>query len=210
MMSNLRLSKVERKTEETQISLEFNLDGQGRFKGATQVPFLDHMLVLFAKHGLFDLEIEASGDIEVDDHHTVEDVGLSLGEALLKSLGSKEGINRYGSILLPMDEALVACAVDISGRPYLDFPPLLKPTKESSILGLSYSPKIGDFDLSLIKEFFKAFTASAKLTLHIKIMAGENIHHIIEAMFKALGKALSQAVTINPRVKGLPSTKGKL
>ena len=210
MKGNLRLSKVERKTEETQISLEFNLDGQGRFEGSTQVPFLDHMLALFTKHGLFDLEIEASGDIEVDDHHTVEDVGLSLGEALLKSLGSKEGINRYGSILLPMDEALVACAVDISGRPYLAFPPLIRPTKESSLSGLSYSPKIGDFDLSLIKEFFKAFTNSAKLTLHIKIMASEDIHHIIEAMFKALGKALSQAVTINPRVKGLPSTKGKL
>lgn len=205
-----RLSKVERNTEETQIKVEFNLDGQGRFEGTTQVPFLDHMLTLFAKHGLFDLTIKAKGDTEVDDHHTVEDVGLSLGEALLKSLGDKEGINRYGSILLPMDEALVACAVDISGRPYLDFPPLIRPTKESSILGLSYSPKIGDFDLSLVKEFFNALTASAKLTLHIKIMTGENIHHIIEAIFKALGKALSQALTINPRVKGLPSTKGKL
>lgn len=208
-MSNLRLGKVERKTEETQIALLLNLDGQGELKGTTHVPFLDHMLALFAKHGLFDLEIRAGGDTEVDDHHTVEDVGLSLGEALLKSLGSKEGINRYGSILLPMDEALVVCAVDISGRPYLAFPPLLKP-QESSILGLSYSPKIGEFDLSLVKEFFNALTSSAKLTIHIKIMEGENIHHIIEAMFKAFGKALSQAVTINPKVKGLPSTKGKL
>lgn len=209
MMSNSRLSRIERKTEETQIDLRLNLDGQGKFKGSTQVPFLDHMLALFSKHGLFDLEIEASGDIEVDDHHIVEDVGLSLGEALLKSLGNKEGINRFGNSLLTMDEALVICVVDISGRPYLAFPPLLKP-KEPSLSGLSYSPKIGDFDLSLIKEFFKALTTSAKLTLHIRIMNGENIHHIIEAIFKALGKALSQAVTINPRVKGVPSTKGKL
>jgi len=195
----MRNIEITRNTAETQIGLALNLDGSGKYQNDTGCGFLDHMLDLFSRHGRFDLAVTCKGDTEVDFHHTVEDIGIVLGDAFARALGDKKGINRYGSFLLPMDEALVLCAVDISGRACLSY--------EASIP----SQKVGDFDTELVKEFFLAFTRSLGLTLHIRQLAGENSHHIIEAMFKGLGRAMAQAAAIDPRYADeIPSTKGVL
>jgi imidazoleglycerol-phosphate dehydratase len=197
IMSDRRAS-IQRETKETQIRIELNLDGGGRYEIDTGVPFLDHMLTLMTAYGLIDLEIAAKGDTEIDDHHTVEDIGIVLGTALAQALGDKRGIARYGSFLLPMDEALVQIALDFSGRPVLaldvDFP----------------TEKVGAFDTELVAEFLRALSTHAALTLHVRLLAGSNSHHIAEAIFKALGHALRQAVAIDPRQSGIPSTKGVL
>jgi imidazoleglycerol-phosphate dehydratase len=195
----MRKSKLERKTKETEIRAELGLDGTGTYKIDTSIPFLDHMLSLMSRHGLFDLRITAKGDIEIDDHHTVEDAGIVLGKAFRKALGDMKGIRRYGQATVPMDECLASVSLDISGRPYLvyrvEFP------KRSKLKG---------FDPDLIEDFFQAFVSHAAVTLHVGVAYGRNTHHIIEAVFKALGRALRQAAEIDPRVKGVPSTKGKL
>lgn len=187
-----------RTTRETDVSVELCLDGRGSASAETGVPFLDHMLDALARHGLFDLEVRASGDTAVDDHHTVEDVGIVLGGAVRDALGDMKGIARYGSAAVPMDEALVLCAIDVSGRGQahvdLRFP----------------VERIGTFDVQLVKEFLIAFAANAGVTLHVRQLAGENAHHIAEAAFKALARALMEAVRIDPRVAGVPSTKGSL
>ncbi len=195
----MRTAQIDRKTNETDLSLSLNLDGSGKSDVRTGVGFLDHMLALFARHGRFDLDATCKGDTNVDDHHSVEDVGIALGAALKEALGEKRGIARYGSMLLPMDEALVLCALDCSGRAYLKF------TAEFP------SQKIGTFDTELVKEFFLAFTRTAGVTLHLKQLDGENSHHIAEAMFKAFGRALGQAAAVDPDYANeIPSTKGVL
>jgi len=194
-----RKAAVKRKTRETDISLKLDLDGTGMHSVTTTVPFLDHMLSLLSKHGLIDLEVEASGDTLVDFHHTVEDVGIVLGQALRKALGEMRGIRRYGSASVPMDESLAEVSVDISGRPYLVYNVPLKGRQ-----------KIRDFDVDLVQDFMQALSTSAGLTLHINVPYGRNNHHMVEAAFKALGRALADAVEISPRVRGVPSTKGKL
>ena len=195
----MRKSGIERKTKETNISIQLNLDGTGKYSIKTSIPFLDHMLSLMCKHGLFDLTIKAKGDIDIDNHHTVEDVGIVLGKAVKQALGDMKGISRYGQASVPMDEALASVCLDISGRPYLvykaDFP------KKS---------KLKDFDPDLIEDFLQAFVSNSGVTLHVGVLYGRNTHHIIEAVFKALGRALRQAAGIDPRAKGIPSTKGKL
>jgi imidazoleglycerol-phosphate dehydratase len=195
----MRKTSVERKTKETVIKIEIDLDGTGRYKIDTSIPFLDHMLSLMSKHGLLDLKIKAKGDIEVDDHHTVEDTGIVLGKAFRQALGDMRGIRRYGQAAVPMDESLATVNLDMSGRPYLvykvEFP------KKS---------KLKDFDPDLIEDFLQAFVSHSGTTLHVLVPYGRNTHHIIEAVFKALGRALRQAVEIDLRVKGVPSTKGKL
>lgn len=192
----MRTAKIERKTKETDIKADINLEGEGRYNIDTSIPFLDHMLSLMSKHGLFDLKVRAKGDIDIDDHHTVEDAGIVLGKALRQALGDMKGIARYGHASVPMDEALAEVRLDISGRPYLvykvEFP------KRS---------KIKNFDPDLIEDFLQAFVNNGSLTLHVQSHYGRNTHHIIEAIFKALGRALKQAVAIDPRVKGVPSTK---
>jgi len=194
-----RRAKVNRGTKETDIRLELNLDGEGIYDIQTSIPFLDHMLSLFAKHGLFDLKIKAEGDLDVDYHHTVEDVGICLGDALKEALGNKEGIRRYGSIDVPMDEALATVSLDISDRPYLAYR-VTFPGKG----------KIKGFDPDLVEDFLQALVNHSGITLHIIVHYGRNIHHIIEAIFKALGRALSEATRIDPRIKGVLSTKGRL
>lgn len=195
----MRKGKIERRTNETDIRLELNLDGMGRCTVTTGCGFLDHMLELFTKHGRFDLKLDCEGDRYVDDHHTVEDIGISLGQAFKMALGDKKGIQRYGSMLLPMDETLMLCALDISGRTCLNFDVRI-PTQ-----------KVGTFDTELVQEFMTAFSREMDLTLHFKMLAGENSHHIIEAMFKAMGRALRQAVSIDSQLAGeIPSTKGVL
>ncbi len=195
----MRKGRLERKTKETDIRVEINLEGTGKYAVDTSVPFLDHMLTLMGKHGLFDLVVKAKGDVEIDDHHTVEDTGIALGKALKQALGDMKGITRYGQASVPMDEALASVCLDISGRSYLvykvEFP------KKS---------RLREFDPDLIEDFMQAFAANAGVTLHVGVAYGRNTHHIIEAVFKALGRALRQAVTIDPRVKGVPSTKGKI
>lgn len=186
-----------RKTAETDISLSLALDGQGTADIETGVGFLDHMLTLFARHGLFDLRLRCTGDLQVDDHHTVEDVGIVLGQALRQALGDKRGIVRYGSFTCPMDEALVACDLDLSGRAYLAY-------------GLELDHKIGTFDAELVREFFGALAANALMNLHLRQLAGTNRHHVAEAAFKACGRALDAATRTDPRVSGVPSTKGSL
>lgn len=193
----MRKAETERKTKETEIVLSIDIDGKGISEIETGIGFFDHMLMLFAMHGGFDLKIKCKGDLEVDGHHTVEDVGIALGEAFNKALGDKKGITRYGDKTVPMDEALNLAAVDISGRGYLNFDAFI-PTE-----------KIGEFDSELVEEFFAAFTRSAKITLHIVQMAGENSHHIAEGIFKAVARALRDAVKVQPEFKEiLPSTKG--
>lgn len=187
-----------RTTRETDVSVELCLDGRGSASVGTGVPFLDHMLDALARHGLFDLEVRASGDTAVDDHHTVEDVGIVLGGAVCDALGDMKGIARYGSAAVPMDEALVLCAIDVSGRGQANVD-LRFPVE-----------RIGTFDVQLVKEFLIAFAANAGVTLHVRQLAGENAHHIAEAAFKALARALMEAVRIDPRVAGVPSTKGSL
>lgn len=192
-------AEVTRKTGETDIKLSLKLDGTGVSKVNSGCGFLDHMLTLFAKHGRFDLELTCKGDVEVDYHHSTEDIGICLGQAFRLSLGNCAGINRYGSMLLPMDEALVLCAVDISGRDCLVYNAAI-PTA-----------KVGDFDTELVEEFLTAFVRNAAITLHVKQLDGKNSHHIIEAIFKATARALAQAVSVDPARAGeIPSTKGVL
>ena len=192
----MRTAKVDRKTKETDVRLRINLNGEGKYTIDTSIPFLDHMLSLMCKHGLFDLRIKAKGDIDVDYHHTIEDTGIVLGKAIKQALGSMKGISRFGQASVPMDEALASVSLDISGRPYLvykvEFP------KKS---------KIKNFEPDLIEDFLQAFVNNSGITLHVESPYGRNTHHIIEAIFKALGRALRQAVSIDPRVKGIPSTK---
>jgi imidazoleglycerol-phosphate dehydratase len=195
----MRRAKIERKTKETDIKIALCIEGTGKYSVHTSIPFLDHMLSLMCKHGLMDLALRAKGDIDIDHHHTVEDTGIVLGKALRQALGDLKGISRYGQASVPMDESLAAVSIDISGRPYLvyrvDFP------KRS---------RLKDFDPDLVEDFFQAFASHAGITLHIGVPYGRNTHHIIEAIFKAAGRALRQAVAIDPRVKGIPSTKGRL
>lgn len=195
----MRSSKIERKTSETDIALELNLDGSGKSEIETGIGFFDHMLILFARHGRFDLTVRCNGDLRVDGHHSVEDIGICLGCAFREALGNCAGIRRYGDIILPMDEALVLAAVDISGRGLLEF-------------DLSADcNKVGDFDTELVEEFFLAFTRTSGMTLHIKKLAGSNAHHIIEGCFKAVARAISKAVAIDTTAGGeIPSTKGVL
>lgn len=193
-----RVARVERSTFETQIKLELGIDGEGKSEINTAVPFMSHMLDLFTKHGHFNLMVDAEGDVEVDDHHTTEDIGICLGQAILQALGDKKGIKRYGNAFVPMDEALAQVVVDLSNRPHLElrakFP----------------SQKVGTFDTELVHEFLWKLALEARMNLHIIVHYGQNTHHIIEAIFKALARALDEATTIDPRVKGIPSTKGML
>jgi imidazoleglycerol-phosphate dehydratase len=193
-----RSAVIERITKETQIKLSLEIDGKGDAQICTSVPFLDHMLDLFARHGLFDLKVEAHGDIDIDFHHTVEDIGIVLGSAFKEALGDKCGIRRYGQTTVPMDETLASVATDLSGRPYLvynvDLPKV----------------KIGEFDVELVREFFQGFVNHCGANLHINLMYGDNVHHIVEACFKAAARALDQATQLDPRIEGVMSTKGKL
>ncbi len=201
----MRNTVISRNTGETQIRLELGLDGKGTADlcGGTGIGFFDHMLNAFARHGFFDLKIEEKGDLEVDGHHLVEDTGIVLGEAVRQAAGDKAGIRRYGYFILPMDEALVLCAVDLCGRPYfaMDF--------ENGRDGFS-TPMVGEFDTQLVKEFFYSVSYGAMMNLHFKILSGENDHHIIEAMFKAFAKALDMASRKDPRIEDVLSTKGCL
>lgn len=193
-----REARVARKTKETEIDLKINLDGTGKSKISTGIGFFDHMLEGFSKHGFFDLDLTVAGDLHVDGHHTVEDTGIVLGECIKEALGDKKGIRRYGNFLLPMDEVLVLCAVDLGGRPFFQSD-ITFPTE-----------KIGTFDTELIREFFYAISYSCKMNLHFKLLSGGNSHHIAEAMFKAFSKALDQAVGYDERLEGILSTKGSL
>jgi imidazoleglycerol-phosphate dehydratase len=193
-----RKATIERVTKETQIKLSLAIDGNGAANICTSVPFLDHMLDLFARHGLFNLEVEASGDIDIDFHHTVEDIGIVLGSAFNKALGDKQGIRRYGAATVPMDEALASVAVDLSGRSYLVYNVNIPKVK------------IGDFDVELAREFFQALAGNLAANIHINVMYGDNIHHILEACFKALARALDQATQVDDRITGVLSTKGTL
>ena len=193
-----RKAAINRATKETQIKLELNIDGSGTSKIDTPIPFFSHMLDLFTKHGIFDLKIEAKGDVEVDFHHTVEDIGICLGQAFNNALGKKVGIERFGEARVPMDEALAQVEIDISGRSHLSY-------------NVSFKKIEGkEFDAEVVKEFFDAFVKNSTITLHIDLIRGENTHHIIESIFKAFGVALSRAVAINERKKDIPSTKGML
>jgi imidazoleglycerol-phosphate dehydratase len=197
-MSNARIAQLDRKTNETNITIDVNLDGEGIYNIDTGVGFFDHMLSLAAKHGIIDLSIKAEGDLYVDAHHTVEDVGIALGKCIEKALGDKRGITRYGTSFLPMDETLAMVSMDISGRPYLVF------EAEFS------SPMVGEMNTELVEEFFRAVAFNAGITLHAKVLYGKNAHHMIEALFKAFGRALRDAVTKDQRIKGVMSTKGSL
>lgn len=193
-----RTASVKRTTKETDIEIILNLDGTGKTDIQTDIGFFDHMLDGFARHGLFDLTVRAKGDLEVDCHHTVEDTGIVLGTAIIQALGDKAGICRYGNFMLPMDETLILCAVDLSGRPYLNF-------------DASFTPgRIGDLDTEMIREFFYAVSYSAKMNLHLKMLDGGNNHHIAEALFKGFGRALLQAVRKEERIEGAWTTKGTL
>jgi imidazoleglycerol-phosphate dehydratase len=193
-----RSAAIARQTNETNIALKLAVDGTGQSEITSDVPFLNHMLDLFTKHGQFDLKVDAVGDVEIDDHHTVEDIGICLGQALLQALGDKRGIKRYASVTVPMDEALAQVVIDISNRPHLeyraDYP----------------SQAVGSFQVELVHEFLWKFALEARITLHVIVHYGRNKHHMIEAVFKALGRALDEATSIDPRVKGVPSTKGVL
>ena len=193
-----RIAKIERKTKETDIKLTINLDGEGKTNIQTGIGFFDHMLDGFARHGLFDLELSVKGDLEVDCHHTIEDTGIVLGKAIAEALGEKKGIKRYGSFMLPMDETLALCAIDLSGRPYLNF------QADFTV------EKLEDFDTEMFREFFYALSYSAAMNLHLKILDGGNNHHMAEALFKAFGKALDMATMEEPRMKDVWSTKGSL
>jgi len=195
----MRTAKVERKTKETDIKLSISLDGKGQYAIDSSIPFLDHMLSLMCKHGIFDMKLKAKGDIEIDYHHTVEDIGIVFGKALKQALGDMKGISRFGQATVPMDEALASVSLDISGRPYLVYK-----------VSFPKKSKIKSFDPDLIEDFFQAFANNGGITLHVESPYGRNTHHIIEAVFKALGKALRNAVSIDPRMKGIPTTKGKL
>ncbi|MFC5590608.1 imidazoleglycerol-phosphate dehydratase HisB [Sporosarcina soli] len=194
----MRGKSISRQTAETKINLDFAIDGSGETNISTGVGFFDHMLTLFTKHGRFDLSVDCDGDIEVDQHHSVEDIGIVLGQAFYESIGTKEGIERYATVSTPMDEALSTVSIDISGRPFFVY----------NVEGLK--DKVGEFDTELVEEFFHAFTSHAKVTLHVNLQYGKNSHHIIESIFKGFGRALRVASAINPEVKGVPSTKGTL
>lgn len=193
-----RIAEMTRKTKETDIELRLNLDGSGRTNISTGIGFFDHMLDGFARHGFFDLDVTVKGDLQVDGHHTVEDTGIVLGAAMKEALGEKQGIKRYGHFMLPMDDALIACAIDLSGRPYLGYDVRLT------------AERAGYLETELVREFFYAVTYSAGMNLHLRQLAGENNHHIIEAMYKAFGKALDMAISAEARVTGVLSTKGSL
>lgn len=193
-----RMATVERNTKETKIKLSLNLDGTGMSTIHTKIGFFDHMLDGFTRHGLFDLAVECDGDIDVDCHHSIEDTGILLGTAIKKAVGDKKGIRRYGSCMLPMDEALVLCAVDLSGRPYLVY--------DAQFQGQS----IGGMDTQMAKEFFYAISYAAGMNLHLKVLYGDNDHHVMEAMFKAFAKALDAATQVDPRIHDVLSTKGSL
>lgn len=193
-----RTSEISRKTKETDIRIKLNIDGTGKNKISTGIGFFDHMLTAFSKHGFFDLECLVKGDLEVDGHHSVEDCGIALGEAIKKAVGDKKGINRYGYFILPMDEALVLCSIDLCDRPYLGF------EYEYRV------PMIGELDTELVKEFFYAVSYSAGMNLHIKVLSDGNAHHVTEAMFKAFAKALDMTTSKDPRIDGVLSTKGSL
>lgn len=193
-----RIGEVLRITKETKVKVFLEITGQGNFQGDTGVPFFNHMLELCTRHGLFNLNLNAQGDLAVDAHHTVEDVGITMGQALRQALGERIAIKRYGSAFVPMDEALILVAVDISGRPYLEF-------------NVNFTAsQVGGFDTELVEEFLRALATHAGLTLHVRMLSGKNTHHIIEAVFKALGRALREATEIDPRGQGVPSTKGIL
>lgn len=197
-MEKSRIAKIERNTKETQISLEINLDGKGEYVVDTGIPFFDHMLSLFARHGLFDLNLKATGDVDVDYHHTVEDVGIVLGQAIKQALSDKAGINRYGFFILPMDETLVEVALDLSNRPYL-------------VYKVDCDGRIKDFNVGLCREFFQALANEAGANLHIALKYGDEPHHVAEGIFKCFAKSLCMAVEKNPRREGiLPTTKGAL
>jgi imidazoleglycerol-phosphate dehydratase len=193
-----RVARVERRTRETEILLQLNVDGRGDVAIDTTIPFFNHMLEAAGKHGLLDLRVEARGDTEVDLHHTVEDVGICLGKAFHEALGDKRGIVRFGTAYVPMDEALASVHVDVSGRPYFSYNVPFAKTR------------VGNFDLDLLKDFFRAFAMNAMLNLHVNLHYGENLHHIAEALFKAFGRALAEASRLNPRIEGVLSTKGAL
>ena len=194
-----REAVIERTTSETSIRTRLNLDGTGVSNVHTGIPFFDHMLTLFARHGLFDLDLDAKGDLEVDFHHTVEDAGITLGQAVAKALGEKKGIRRYGFAYVPMDEALVRAVIDLSGRPYLVY----EPPSPVEAIG-------GNFSFQLVEEFLRAIAVSAAMNLHVEILAGRDAHHMAEGVFKALARSLDAATQIDPRVEGVPSTKGVL
>jgi len=193
-----RQAKLERKTSEVKVKVDIFLDGTGKFDIDTGIPFFNHMLSQFAKHGYFDLNLKAIGDIDIDFHHTVEDVGLALGEAILEALGDKRGITRFGEAFVPFDETLAFASVDLSGRPHFELRVEIPKSK------------VGEFDVELAEEFFKSFTNTLKCNLHIELKYGDNLHHIIEAMFKAVGRAMDKATGLDPRSKDIPSTKGTL
>lgn len=193
-----RAGSVARKTNETDIELSFNVDGTGVSEIETDVPFLNHMLDLFTKHGQFDLKVKAEGDVHIDDHHTVEDIGICLGQVLREALGSKKGIKRYASVFIPMDEALAQVVIDISNRPHFEYRAQYP------------SQQVGSFSVELVHEFLWKLALEARITLHVIVHYGQNTHHMIEAVFKALGRALDEATSIDPRVQGVPSTKGVL
>jgi imidazoleglycerol-phosphate dehydratase len=194
----MRKAEVSRNTKETKIAVKLNLDGKGAAKIATGVPFLDHMLEQVARHGAFDLDISAKGDLHIDAHHTVEDIGITLGQAFAKAAGDKRGVRRYGHAYVPLDEALSRAVVDLSGRPGLEYR-----------IGFTRA-RIGEFDVDLVHEFFQGFVNHAQVTLHLDNIAGANAHHQAETAFKAFGRALRMAIEADPRVKDVPSTKGRL
>lgn len=194
----MRTANIERKTGETDISVELDLDGEGKYEIDTGIGFFDHMLSLMAKHGLLDLKVRATGDTYVDSHHTVEDVGIVIGECIKKALLDKASINRYGTAFVPMDEALAQISMDISGRPFLVFDAEFT------------TDKLGDFDTEMVEEFFRAVAFNSGITLHVRVLYGKNNHHMIEGLFKAFGRALCEAVSKNERIKGVMSTKGML
>jgi imidazoleglycerol-phosphate dehydratase len=194
----MRNAEIKRKTLETDVSVAIELDGSGKYVIDTSVPFLDHMLNLTTKHGLFDLNIKATGDINIDYHHLIEDIGLTLGEAILKASGDRIGIKRYGHAIIPMDETLAEVVLDMGGRPFLVYEPLI------------HSGRIMDIEVAIFEDFFRALSNSAMINLHIIVRHGRDLHHIYEAIFKAFGRALDNALTIDSRVKGLPTTKGRL
>lgn len=194
----MRKAAINRKTMETDVKVKLNIDGSGKNDIATGIGFFDHMLTLFSRHGLFDLTVDCDGDLLVDGHHSVEDIGIALGKAFAEALGDKQGIARYGSFYIPMDEALAFVALDISGRPFLVYE------------GGEMTPVVGDYDTELTEEFLRAFAFNAGITLHAKILYGGNSHHKTEALFKALGHALRAAVTVDSKIKGVLSTKGVL
>ncbi|MEQ7051316.1 imidazoleglycerol-phosphate dehydratase HisB [Paenibacillus alvei] len=197
-ISHIRQADIARKTNETNIQLSFSIDGTGKSELDTGVPFLTHMLDLFTKHGHFDLKVDATGDIDIDDHHTVEDIGICLGLALREALGDKSGIKRYASVFVPMDEALAQVVIDVSNRPHFEY-------------RASYpSAQVGTFTTELVHEFLWKLALEARITLHVIVHYGQNTHHMIEAVFKALGRALDEATSVDPRVQGVPSTKGVL